>query len=655
MKDTSSKFKVQDSESQVPSSRFQEHVKDDVLEGFEKRPEGKSEFIKQELKQAVAQTVSFRPGRGPGPGGPGRFGEVEKAQNVKDTAKRLLKYFSSSKRNLAGLIAAVVAVTLLSLAAPAMQGSAIDSIKDQDWPLLYRSAFLLLGIFAVNVGANLAQSLLAAHLSQGIVRLMRYDLFRKIDNLPIPYLDTHSNGDIMSRMTNDVENVSVTVSQSLGSLVSGVLTLVGTVTIMFIYCWQLTLVTMISVILTVIVTNKMSKVMRKIYRKRSALLGELNGHSEEMITGYRSIVAYNKQEDVTKEFNATSDELADVSIRAEILGGSMGPVMNCISNIGFVIVAAFGGYFAYTGLITIGTISAFIIYAKQFSRPINEIAQLYGSIQTAVAGAERVFALMDHPDEDNRGDQPLGETRGEISFRHVDFSYVPGKQVLYDFNLEVRPGQKIALVGATGSGKTTVVNLLMRFYPPDSGEILIDGVNIYDLKRDELRGNTAIVLQDTFLFSDTIGGNIKYADREASDERMKNAAKLSNISRFIERQPEGYDTWLSHAGESLSHGQRQLLAIARAVLKDPKILILDEATSSVDTRTEQKIQDAMVNLMKNRTSVIIAHRLSTVRDADMIVVMDHGRVVETGNHEELLEKKGVYYGLYQTQFEGKAI
>ena len=624
------------------------------LKGFERRPGENPGYIKKELKQAVAQTVNFRPGRGPGPGGPGRFGEVEKAQNAKDTAGRLLRYFSAAKKQLIGLIAAVVAVTLLSLAAPAMQGSAIDSIKAQDWPLLFRCAFLLLGIFIVNVGANLAQSLLAARLSQSIVRRMRHDLFRKIDNLPIPYLDSHSNGDIMSRMTNDVENVSNTVSQSLGSLVSGVLTLAGTVTIMFVYCWQLTLITMLSVILTVLVTNKMSKVMRKIYRKRSALQGELNGHSEEMITGYRSIVAYNKQGDVTREFNATSDELAKVSVKAEILGGSMGPVMNCISNIGFVIVAAFGGYFAYTGLITIGTISAFIIYAKQFSRPINEIAQLYGTIQTAVAGAERVFALMDHPDEDDSGDIPLKETKGGISFRHVDFSYVPGKQVLYDFSLDIRPGQKIALVGATGSGKTTVVNLLMRFYQPDSGEILIDGVNIRDLKRDDLRGKTAIVLQDTFLFSDTIGGNIKYADREASDERMKNAAKLSNISRFIERQPDGYDTWLSHAGESLSHGQRQLLAIARAVLKDPEILILDEATSSVDTRTEQKIQDAMVNLMKDRTSVIIAHRLSTVRDADLIVVMDHGRVVETGNHEELLAKEGVYYGLYQTQFEGKA-
>lgn len=624
-----------------------------VSEGFERRPQEKASFVRKELKQAVAQTVSFRPGRGPGrPGGPGA--EIEKADNIKGTVSRLLRYFGSVKKQLIALIAAVIGVTLLSLAAPAMQGSAIDSIKAHDWPLLYRCAFLLLGIFIVNVGANLAQSLLAARLSQSIVRRMRHDLFKKIDNLPIAYLDTHSNGDIMSRMTNDVENVSTTISQSLGSLVSGVLTLVGTVTIMFLYCWQLTLVTMFSVILTVLVTKKMSDVMRKVFRKRSALLGELNGHSEEMITGYRSIVAYNKQDDVTREFRETSDALARVSVKAEILGGSMGPIMNCISNIGFVIVAAFGGYFAYTGLITIGTISAFIIYAKQFSRPINEIAQLYGAIQTAVAGAERVFVLMDTADEDNSGDVPLQEMRGEISFRHVDFSYVPGKQVLHDFNLEVKPGQKIALVGATGSGKTTVVNLLMRFYPADSGEILIDGVNIRDIRRDELRRNTAIVLQDTFLFSDTIGGNIKYADRDASDERMKKAAQMSNIARYIERQPDGYDTYLTHAGESLSHGQRQLLAIARAVLADPKILILDEATSSVDTRTEKNIQDAMVNLMRNRTSVIIAHRLSTVRDADKIVVMDHGRVVETGSHEELLAKQGVYYALYQTQFEGKA-
>ena len=387
---------------------------DSLPKGFEKRPDEKLSVTRSDLKQAVAQTVNFRPGRG----GPGRGpAEIEKADNIKGTASRLLKYFSGAKKQLAGLIVAVVAVTLLSLAAPAMQGRAIDSIKAHDWSLLYRCVFLLLGIFVVNVGANLAQSLLAARVSQSIVRRMRHDLFKKIDNLPIPYLDTHSNGDIMSRMTNDVENVSNTVSQSLGSLVSGVLTLIGTVTIMFLYCWQLTLITMVSVLLTVLVTKKMSDVMRKVYRKRSALLGQLNGHSEEMITGYRSIVAYNKQDDVTREFETTSDELAKVSVKAEILGGSMGPIMNCISNIGFVIVAAFGGYFAYTGLITIGTISAFIIYAKQFSRPINEIAQLYGQIQTAIAGGERIFEILDEKEEDKSGGKAPRPLRGTIEFK----------------------------------------------------------------------------------------------------------------------------------------------------------------------------------------------------------------------------------------------
>ena len=398
----------------------------------------------------------------------------------------------------------------------------------------------------------------------------------------------------------------------------------------------------------------MSAIMRKVYRKRSVVLGQLNGHAEEMITGYRSIVAYNKQADVIDEFNKTSDELTKVSIRAEILGGSMGPLMNCISNIGFVIVSAFGGYFALKGLITVGVISAFIIYAKQFSRPINEIAQLYGTLQTAVAGAERIFELMDQPNEDNSGESELSDVKGEITFRNVNFSYVPGSPVLTDFNLTVKPGQKIALVGATGSGKTTVVNLLMRFYGLDSGEILIDGVNIKELKRDFLRRNTAIVLQDTVLFTDTIENNIKYANPDASEEAVLHAAEMSNCHRFIKRLPKGFQTVLIQAGAHLSQGQRQLLTIARAVLADPKILILDEATSSVDTRTEKNIQDAMVKLMKNRTSLIIAHRLSTIQDADKIVVMDKGKVVEMGNHAELLEKKGSYYDLYMTQFAGSA-
>ena len=623
-------------------------------EGFDKIPEEEEVRFKAQAPGGPAPQMNFR--RGPGGGGPrGMAQAVEKPADAKKTVSRLLVYFGKAKRLMLGLVVAVICVTLVALAAPSLQGEAIDLIKEHQWPELYTCVKLLLCAYLANILFGLAQSLLAANLSQSIVKQMRHDLFKKIDYLSIKYLDTHSNGDIMSRMTNDVENVSNTIAQSLGSLVSGLLTVIGTVTIMFMYCWQLTLITMLSVIITVFVTRKMSTIMRKVYRKRSQILGRLNGHSEEMITGYKSIVAYNKQEDVINEFCATSDELVKVSIKAEILGGSMGPIMNCISNISFVIVAAFGGYFAYTGLITIGTISAFIIYAKQFSRPINEIAQLYGTIQTAIAGAERVFALIDQPDEDNSGHLDMKDVKGEISFRNVDFSYIPGKQVLYDFNLDVKPGQKIALVGATGSGKTTVVNLLMRFYQIDAGEILIDGMNIYDIKRDELRKNIAIVLQDTVLFSDTIENNIKYSNPDAADQEMYSAARMSNLSRYIDRLPQKYQTFLKQAGAGLSHGQRQLLAIARAVLANPKILILDEATSSVDTRTEQNIQDAMVKLMKNRTSLIIAHRLSTIRDADKIVVMDEGRVVEIGNHEELLEKKGKYYALYMTQFSGNKI
>lgn len=619
--------------------------------GFEHAPqENIRSYRITQTQSATPPKVNFR-GR---PGGPGRnLGKtVEHAADVKGTLLRLVQYFRRTGKLLPLLLGAVICVTLAGLAAPSLQGSAIDAIKERQWDLLAKLALLLLLVYIANALFTLAQSLIAARLSQSITKQMRHNLFQKISRLSIKYLDTHSSGDVMSRMTNDVENVSSTISQSVGSLVSGVLTVVGTIVIMFCYCWQLTLITMVTVLLTLFVTKKMSKAMRKIYRRRSALLGQLNGHSEEMITGYQSIVAYNKQEDVIAEFCETSDELRKVSIRAEILGGSMGPIMNCISNISFVIVAAFGGYFAYTGLITIGTISAFIIYAKQFSRPINEIAQLYGTIQTAIAGAERVFTLLDEPDEDNRGNREPESLTGKVSFRNVDFSYTPGKQVLHGFDLDIEPGQKIALVGATGSGKTTVVNLLMRFYPVDSGEILVDGINICDIRRDFLRKNIAIVLQDTVLFSNTIENNIKYANLNAEDEAMVNAAQMSHIRRYIEGQPRQYQTYLKQAGASLSHGQRQLMAIARAVLADPKILILDEATSCVDTRTEKKIQDAMVRLMKNRTSLIIAHRLSTIRDADKIVVMDQGRIVEIGDHEQLLAKKGKYYQLYMTQFAG---
>lgn len=591
----------------------------------------------------------------PGMRGPRHYNEVEKPKEGKKTISRLLQYFSRELRLIISLLFAVIVVVICSVMAPSLQSSAIDTIADGHYKEIGTVLIIMLILYGIQSVSTLFQNLISASLSQRIVKKMREDLFEKIVNLPIKYIDSHPHGDIMSRMTNDVENISNTVSQSLGSLVSGVLTIAGTVIMMIYFCWQLAVLSCTTVILTVVVTKYLSKAMRKFFTQRQVLLGELNGIVEEKVIGYKTVVAYNRQEAVIEEFEKSSDKLTKTGIIAEIWSGSMGPVMNVISNIGFVIIAAFGGYFAVKGIISIGVVSAFIVYAKQFSRPINEIAQVYGQIQTAIAGAERIFAIIDEESENKKGSANMEGAKGVITFKNVDFSYIEGKQVLYDFSLDVRAGHKVALVGATGSGKTTVVNLLMRFYDIDRGEILIDGVNIKDIAIDELRKNTAIVLQDTVLFSDTIRNNIKYSNLSADDDEMIKAAELSNCYNMIRHFPNKFDTMLAEGGQNLSQGQRQLLSIARAFLADPKILILDEATSSVDTRTEKNIQDAMVNLMKERTSLIIAHRLSTIQDADLIVVMDKGRIVETGNHNELISKKGRYYELYMTQFEGNAI
>jgi ATP-binding cassette subfamily B multidrug efflux pump len=590
----------------------------------------------------------------PGMRGPRSRQQVEKPKNGKKTMIRLCKYFSSEKLMLLGLISAVIIVVVCSVIAPSLQSNAIDTIASKRFEQLPFILLIMIIVYLINSICNFFQSLISAKLSQRIVKKMRNDLFEKIVELPIQYIDNHSHGDIMSRMTNDVENISNTISQSLSSLVSGVLTIIGTVLIMIWYCWQLALLSCFTVILTILATKYLSGAMRKFYTKRQVILGNLNGTVEEMVTGYKTVVAYNHQNEVKKTFNETSDELTKTGIIAEILGGSMGPVMNVINNIGFVIIAAFGGFFAINNMISIGVISAFIVYAKQFGRPIDEIAQIYGQIQTAIASAERVFDIIDVKSEDKSGSNNMDSLQGIISFEHVNFSYIKGKTVLSDFNLEVPAGHKVALVGATGSGKTTVVNLLMRFYDIDSGSIKIDGVNIKDIDCENLRKNTAIVLQDTVLFSDTIKNNLKYSNENADDEEVINAAKLSNCHNMIMQMKDGYDTVLSEGGHNISQGQRQLLSIGRAVLASPKILILDEATSSVDTRTEKHIQDAMTKLMKNRTSLIIAHRLSTIQDADLIVVLDNGKIIEKGNHIELLSKKGKYYDLYMTQFAGNA-
>lgn len=606
-------------------------------------------------------TVNLRPGKGPG--GPHGMGmPKEKPKNTRAVLGRIIRYIGRSKGLLFGMLGVMILATILNVLAPSVLANAIDAVtvtpnhpeasiaEMVQWLVVLGVMYLLSAVFTY------FQSLFAAMLSQHTVRIMRKDLFVKISRLPIKYMDTHKHGDIMSRMTNDVENISNSVSQSIGSLISGVIMLVGCFSMMLYYSWQLTLISMITIALTLIVTTFLSKFMRKYYPLQQRTLGELNGQIEEAVSGYKTVKAFTHEQTVCENFNQTSDRLCDVAIKAQTLGGIMGPCMNFVGNIGFLLIAVFGGWFAVQNIITVGTIQAFITYSKQFTRPINEIANQYSMIQTALAGAERVFEIMDSDPEPDEGksDLDIESVRGDLNFKGIDFSYIKGEQVLKDFDLWVKSGQKIAIVGATGSGKTTVVNLLTRFYDIDGGEITLDGRSIYDIPKDKLRGSIGIVLQDTVIFTDTIAQNIRYGKIDATDEDVRAAARFARVDDFAEKLENGYDTMLTEGGSNISQGQRQLIAIARAVLANPKILILDEATSSIDTRTEMHIQEAMLRLMKGRTSLIIAHRLSTIRDADKIVVISGGKVVEAGNHEELLELRGCYYNLYQSQFAGIA-
>lgn len=608
--------------------------------------------------------------RGPGGGGPmGARMNAEKPKNLMRTLTRLLKYIGKSKMLVIALICIMAFVTVSDLAGPALQGEAINTIKvdaatgkisvDLDAMLMYLVAMGVL--FLVSASLALLQGIIAAKLSQRTVYMMRNDLFKKISKLPIKYTDTHKHGDIMSRMTNDVENVSNAVSQSIASLISSILTLIGAFTMMVYYSWVMALIACITIPLTITITTNLAKFMRKYFVERQKLLGQINGQVEEMVTSYKTVVSYGKEEKAVNEFSTTSEEFKKASIKARVWGSIMGPCMNFLGNMQYVLIAAFGGYFmlnpnALVPGLKLGNIHSMLQYSKKFTRPINEIANQYASILTALAGAERIFEIMDSEDETDEGDRELAieDIEGNIRFEDIHFAYEEGKPVLKGLDLWLKKGQKIAIVGATGSGKTTVVNLLTRFYEIDGGKITIDGVDITEIPKDTLRRSIAIVLQDTVLFSDTIRANIKYGRLDATDEEMRAAAAFAKADEFIERLPDGYDTMLAESGSNLSQGQRQLLSIARAVLADPKILILDEATSSVDTRTEMHIQQAMVNLMKNRTSLIIAHRLSTIRDADKIVVIKDGTVVEAGDHDELLAAEGEYYKLYSNQFAGIA-
>ena len=609
-----------------------------------------------------APRVGLRPG-GPGRGPMGGRMNAEKPKNAGKTFSRLARYIGKSRITLLLLIFLTIVIALTDLVSPKLQQLAIDTITVDggtvhvDFPLMLKYLAAMSVFFLLSALLTLIQERIAVRLSTSTVYIMRRELFEKISRLPIKYTETHRHGDIMSRMTNDIDNVSSAISQSLTSLFSGVITVIGAVVMMLWFSPAVTLVAILTIPLTLIVSSMLAKFMRKYFIRQQTLLGQLNGQVEEMVTGYTTVISYGKEPEAVEKFSAISDEFRRCSISARVWGSIMGPIMNFIGNLQYVLVAGFGGFLMLRGgNITIGSIQAMLQYSKKLSRPINMIANQYSSILTALAGAERIFDILDTPDEVDEGKSDItpADIHGDIDFEHIDFSYVEGERVLKDLSLSVKPGQKIAIVGATGSGKTTIVNLLTRFYELDGGRITIDGTDITEIPKATLRRAIAIVLQDTVLFSDTIRSNIKYGRLDATDDEMKRAAATARADTFIERLPDGYDTVLAESGSNLSEGQRQLLAIARAVLADPKILILDEATSSVDTRTEMHIQKAMAELMKNRTSLIIAHRLSTIRNADVIVVLSHGEIVETGNHDELLARGGEYSKLYESQFAGIA-
>jgi ATP-binding cassette subfamily B protein len=493
-----------------------------------------------------------------------------------------------------------------------------------------------------------------AGVSQRTVRNMRNDLFAKLQVLSLRFFDQRTHGELMSRLTNDEENISRVLGEGVARLISSIITLVGVAAVMLLLNIHLAVVSLVTIPLMIFLTKWISAHTRRGFREQQKNLGILNGFIEETITGQRVVKAYGREQDTSDRFEKANRDLQTAATRAQTFALVLAPMTNFVNNVGFAIVAAAGGWMAIRSLVTVGTIAAFLSYARQFGRPLNQIANLYNTIQSALAGAERVFEILDETPEiaDIPDARPLDEIYGEVIFHDVCFSYERDVPVLKHVSFHAEPGQTVALVGPTGAGKTTIVNVLTRFYDIDNGSITIDGRDIRNVQKASLRRQLGIVLQDTFLFSESVMENIRYGHLDATDEDVSAAAKLANADRFIRHLPQGYDTSLSERGSNLSQGQRQLLAIARAALADPKILILDEATSSVDTRTEMHIQEALLRLMEGRTAFVIAHRLSTIRNADQVLVINEGKIIEHGKHSELLTRRGFYYNLYMNQFRG---
>lgn len=593
-----------------------------------------------------------RPG---GPGGPGaRFhNKAEKLKNPKVTITRLLEYLGEKKITLIFTFALCLITTLISVIGTRLNGYTIDNfIETGDMTGLAIICTILIIMYIVSTVSTYIQNKFMVDIAQRTSSEIRRDLYRNMQKLPLNYFDTHSSGDLMSRLTNDVDNINMVLSQSITQLFSGVVNIAGMLTAMLLLNPLLTLIGLLTMPLMFLLTKLIVSKTQPFFIKQQKELGNLNGYIEEVVSGQKTVLLFSQEEHVKEEFSKINKRLTINSIFAQGISGAMGPVNNFTNNLTYLIIAVCGGYFILSGMnITIGILFTFILYMRNFTRPINEILNLFNTVQSALAGAERVFEVIDEPKEEDSSDaKDIWGINGEVVFNEVDFSYVKGRQILKDISLNAKKGQTIAIVGPTGSGKTTIVNLLTKFYDIDSGEILIDGESVDRIKRTSLRRSVSMVLQDTYLFSESVRENIRYGRLTATDEEVEMAAKLANAHMFITQLPDGYETVLADNGSNLSHGQRQILSIARAILAQSSILILDEATSAIDTRTEIAIQRAMLNLMKGKTAFVIAHRLSTIRNADEIIALKDGEVVERGTHDELIKRNGFYANLYNSQF-----
>jgi ATP-binding cassette subfamily B protein len=589
---------------------------------------------------------------------PASVGKIEKAEDPRSALTRLLPYLLPFKVAMACVLVFVVLYTVLGLIGPYLMGVAIDRfISTKQVSGLLQIAIWMLVAYLLN---NLFQAIagwLMSNVSQRALKQLRKDLFSHLQTLPLSFFDGNPAGELMSRLTNDIDAINQAVSQNVTTLLASVLSLVGILIAMFILNAWLALASVVVVPIMLWFTQFVARYTRKGFRDLQKSLGQLNGVMEESISGEKVVKAFRRNESVVNAFRVSNQEVFRSGVYANTYALLLMPLTNVLGNFFVIVLAGLGGWLALQGLVSIGIIATFINYGQNFINPLRQLANLYNSIQAALAGAERVFQIIDTPSEleDAPDAVSLNGLGGDVRLENVTFGYRPGTPIIKDMTLEAKPGETLALVGPTGAGKTTIINLLTRFYEISSGSITIDGIDIRDIKRADLRRSLGLVLQDTFLFSGTVMENIRYGRLEASDEEVIEAARMADAHHFIKQLPQGYQTNLSERAANLSQGQRQMLAIARAILADPAILILDEATSSVDTRTELRIQKALLQLMKGRTSFVIAHRLSTIRDADEVIVIHDGEVVEKGTHQQLLDQRGFYHHLYVSQFKGQAI